>query len=147
MSLPPSMPSAPQDRPDGPVPGGIAVNVTPIRGAGKVNVLLDGIRMVNQPGRTVYPAQPGVHMLSCELNSGGLTFGQVDLQVPVHPGVLTEVYYAPPWTAGGQGRIGFAPVRRMRLSRAQGCALGFVAVLTLLMLLLVLALILVTTRM
>ena len=90
----------------------VAVTVTvakPIGMTPKSNVLLDGTRMVNTVGRNVYPVAPGQHMLSCEVNVGGSTFGQADIAVEVLPAQTTEVYYSAPMDARKPGRIGLTP--------------------------------------
>jgi len=105
----------PQDAVPTPAPteGALAVNVLLPWTLGvtlKTNVLVDGMRMVNAAGRNVYPLAPGRHNLSCEVNSGGSTFGQVDLAVDLTPGQTTEVYYAAPLSARQQGRISLTPL-------------------------------------
>jgi hypothetical protein len=91
--------TTPQDALPAPASGEIAVTISlpwTIGVSIKPNVLLDGVRMVNAAGRNVYPVAPGRHMLSCEVNVSGSTFGQGDIAVDVQPGVTTEVYYAAP---------------------------------------------------
>ncbi|HRW17931.1 MAG TPA: hypothetical protein P5181_03700 [Dermatophilaceae bacterium] len=88
----------------------LAVTVTtPAINRYKVNVIVDGVRMVNGRGRNVYPLAPGRHMLSCEGNNAGMTFGQADLQVDIAPGQVVETFYAAPYNSSQPGRLGFTP--------------------------------------
>ena len=118
----------PQDAVPTPAPteGALAVNVLLPWTLGvtlKTNVLVDGMRMVNAAGRNVYPLAPGRHNLSCEVNSGGSTFGQVDLAVDITPGQTTEVYYAAPLSANRPGRLGLTPQVPYR-GGAAGCVIA-----------------------
>jgi len=124
--------TTPQDASPAPAPGAVAVTISlpwTIGVSIKPNVLLDGVRVVNAAGRNVYPAAPGQHLLSCEVNVRGSTFGQGDIAVDVQPGATTEVYYAAPLSANLPGRLGLTPQEPYR-GGAAGCliaaAIGFV---------------------
>ena len=116
----------PQDTLPAPTSGAISVTVTlpwTVGVAIKPNVLLEGVRMVNAAGRNVYPVTPGRHMLSCEVNVNGSTFGQGDIAVDVEPGATTEVYYAAPLSANRPGRLGLTPQVPYR-GGAAGCVIA-----------------------
>ncbi|HOF36092.1 MAG TPA: hypothetical protein PLZ83_13190 [Dermatophilaceae bacterium] len=120
--------TTPQDALPAPASGEIAVTISlpwTIGVSIKPNVLLDGVRMVNAAGRNVYPVAPGRHMLSCEVNVSGSTFGQGDIAVDVQPGATTEVYYAAPLSANLPGRLGLTPQTPYR-GGAAGCILAAV---------------------
>jgi len=124
----------PQDAPLASTEGALAVTVTLPWTLGvklKTNVIVDGVRMVNAAGRNVYPLSPGRHMLSCEVNYGGSTFGQTDLAVDIVPGQTTEVFYAAPVSQRQQGRIGFTPME-VSNGRLSGCTVAIVATVALL---------------
>ena len=87
--------TTPQDALPAPASGEIAVTISlpwTIGVSIKPNVLLDGVRMVNAAGRNVYPVAPGRHMLSCEVNVSGSTFGQGDIAVDVQPGAVSYTH-------------------------------------------------------